>query len=63
VGGLRCFPRPLSREGLLAFGNRIFAPSALNPTLAPAPPNKNTRLVSPPKHKILAPPLISRTEL
>src|SRR6218665_2640911 len=29
--------------------------SALNPPLAP--PNKNTRPISPPKHKILEPPL------
>ena len=27
--------RPPSREGLLAFGNRSFMPSALNPPLAP----------------------------
>jgi len=57
LGELRptTLPRPPSREGLLAFGNRSFAPSALNPPLAP--PNKNTRSVSPPKHKILEQPL------
>src|SRR6218665_1948643 len=34
-GSLRRSPRPPSREGLLAFGNHNFAPSALNPSLAP----------------------------
>src|SRR6218665_2577959 len=42
-------PRPPSREGLLAFGNRSFAPSALNPPLVPK--NKNSRPVSPPNTK------------
>jgi len=32
---LRRSPRPFSREGLLAFGDRSFAPSALNPPWAP----------------------------
>src|SRR6218665_1247279 len=54
-GSLRRSPRSPSREGLLAFGNRSFAPSALNPPLAP--PNKNPRPVSPPNTKILEPPL------
>src|SRR6218665_1224160 len=61
-GSLRRSPIPPSREGLLAFGNRSFAPSSLNPPLAP--PNKNTRPVSPPKHRILEPPLLcSRLQL
>src|SRR6218665_1300360 len=30
LGSLRRSPKPPSREGLLAFGNRSFAPSALN---------------------------------
>src|SRR6218665_1385417 len=34
-GSLRRSLRLPSREGLLAFGNRSFAPSALNPPLAP----------------------------
>jgi len=34
LGSLRRFPRPPNREGFLAFGNRSFAPSALNPYLA-----------------------------
>src|SRR6218665_4195257 len=34
-GSLRRSLRPPSREGLLAFGNRSFAPSALSPFLAP----------------------------
>src|SRR6218665_3462278 len=42
---LRRSPRSPSREGLLTFGNRSFAPSAVNPPLAP-------------KHKILEPPLM-----
>src|SRR6218665_672722 len=66
AGGAYDAPQTPSREGLLAFGNRSFAPSALNPPLAPPqqkktppypPPNKNPRPVSPPKHKILEPPL------
>ena len=32
---LTTLPRPTSREGLLAFGNRSFAPSSLSPFLAP----------------------------
>src|SRR6218665_2030143 len=56
LGELTTLPQTLSREGLLAFGNRSFAPSALNPPLAP--PNKNPRPISPPKHKILEPPLV-----
>src|SRR6218665_2655394 len=36
-GSLRRSPRPPSREGLLAFGNGSFAPSALNLHLAPPP--------------------------
>src|SRR6218665_3129540 len=44
LGSLRRSLRPPSCEGLLDFGNRWFAPSALNPPLAP-------------KHKILKPPL------
>src|SRR6218665_2540137 len=55
LGELTMLPKPPSREWLFAFGNRSFAPSALNLPLAP--PNKNTRPVSPPKHKILEPPL------
>ena len=48
--------RPPSREGHFAFGNRSFAPSALNPSLAP-----KTKILTQlaPKHKILEPPLIS----
>src|SRR6218665_990392 len=35
AGELTTLPRPPSREGLLAFGICSFAPSALNPPLAP----------------------------
>ena len=35
LGELTTLPRPPSREGLLAFGNLSFAPSALSPFLAP----------------------------
>ena len=51
AGGLLRSPRPPSRKGLLAFGNRSFAPSALSPFLAPqtkipvllAPQTQNSR--------------------
>jgi len=46
LGELTTLPQtPYSREGLLAFGNRSFAPSALNPPFSP--PNKNIHPVSP----------------
>src|SRR6218665_2613591 len=54
-GSLRRSPRPPSREGLLAFGNRSFTPSALNPLLAP--PKQKFPPCYPPKHKIIEPPL------
>src|SRR6218665_1247897 len=59
-GSLRRSPRPPSPEGLLAFGNRSFAPSALNPSLAPP-----TKIPAPlaPKHKILEPPLDKTDQL
>src|SRR6218665_2058920 len=43
------------RQTLLGFGNRSFAPSALNPHYPPQ--RKNPRPISPPKQKILEPPL------
>src|SRR6218665_3180144 len=49
-GSLQRSPRPPSCEGLLAFGNRSFAPSALRPLLAP-------------KHKILEPPLNKQLQI
>src|SRR6218665_214838 len=51
LGSLRRSPRPHSREGLLAFGNRSFAPSALNPPLAPQ--KQNSHPVSPPNTKVV----------
>src|SRR6218665_36704 len=56
LGDLTTLHQTPSREGLLAFGNRSFAPSALSPFLAL--PDRNSRLVSPPKRKILEPPLV-----
>src|SRR6218665_2601380 len=55
LGERTTLPRPPSREGLLAFGNCSFAPSALNPPLA-APKTKISTLLAP-KHKIIEPPL------
>ena len=54
-GSLRRSLRPPSREGLLAFGNRSFAPSALSPFLAP---QTKIPVLLAPKHKILEPPLV-----
>src|SRR6218665_180365 len=54
LGELTTFPRPSSRERLLAFSNRSFVPSAFNPPLAPQ--NKNSHPVSPP-NKIIELPL------
>jgi len=53
LGALTTLLRLPSREGLLAFGNRSFAPSTLNPPLAP----KEKYPPVSPKHKILEPPL------
>src|SRR6218665_4004055 len=58
LGSLRCSPRPPSCEGFLAFGNRIFAPSALNPHLAP--PKQKYPPVNPPKQKY--PPVSPQTQ-
>src|SRR6218665_3933100 len=50
LGSLRRSPRLPSREELLAFGNRSFAPSALNPRVAPQ--NKKFLTLLAFKHKI-----------
>src|SRR6218665_2551416 len=52
---LTTLPKPPSREGLLAFGNSSFAPSALNPPLAP--PKQKFPPCYPSKHKIIETPL------
>src|SRR6218665_1133397 len=55
LGSLRRSPRPSSREGLLAFGNRSSRLQRL--ILLQLPQNKNSHPVSPPKHKIIEPSL------
>src|SRR6218665_1165926 len=59
LGSLRRSPRPPSREGLLAFGNRSFEPSAHSPQYTPqtkkthptTPQNQNPRTATGPQLK------------
>src|SRR6218665_3820303 len=55
LGSLPRSPRPPSREGLLAFGNRSFGLSALNPPSAT--PKQKFPPCYPSKHKIIKPSL------